>query len=63
MKSEFNVESNENDDHLCAVNSSVFFLNLWEGAFAMAGGRTQKNKSHKTRFASKASRNAHKLSG
>jgi len=29
----------------------------------MAGGRTQKNKSHKTRFASKSSRNAHKLSG
>lgn len=29
----------------------------------MAGGRTQKNKPHKTRFASKSSRNAHKLSG
>ncbi|KAG0627782.1 hypothetical protein M758_2G227700 [Ceratodon purpureus] len=28
----------------------------------MAGGRTQKNKAHKTRFASKSSRNAHKLS-
>lgn len=27
----------------------------------MAGGRTQKNKAHKTRFASKSSRNAHKL--
>ncbi|CAK9866951.1 unnamed protein product [Sphagnum jensenii] len=29
----------------------------------MAGGRTQKNKAHKTRFASKSSRNAHKVSG
>lgn len=29
----------------------------------MAGGRTQKNKAHKTPFASKSSRNAHKLSG
>jgi hypothetical protein len=32
-------------------------------AIIMAGGRTQKNKAHKTRFASKSSRNAHKVSG
>ncbi len=35
----------------------------WLAIIIMAGGRTQKNKAHKTRFASKSSRNAHKVSG
>lgn len=29
----------------------------------MAGAKSQKNKAHKTKFASKSSRNAHKLAG